>query len=116
MRSCAAEGVDFDDIKSGDTWLGQIGFPSVGKNTLLNAWLTHFQKSKKENSPPLYIPRVIRYRGSKLQLLYLPGIIEGAKDGKVKGRHATGIARTFNFILILTYKGLFPDNIIITLL
>ena len=51
-----------------------------------------------------------------MQLLYLPGIIEGAKDGKVKGRHATGIARTFNFILILTYKGLFPDNIIITLL
>ena len=56
------------------------------------------------------------YRGSKLQLLYLPGIIEDAKDGKVKGRHATGIARTFNFILILTYKGLFPDNIIIALL
>ena len=73
----------------------------------------HFQKSKKENSLPLYIPRVIRYCGSKLQLLYLPGIIEGAKDGKVKGRHAKGITRTFNFILILTYKGLFPDNIII---
>ena len=83
----------------------------------------HFQKSKKENSLPLYIPRVIRYRGSKLQLVYLPGIIEGSKDGKGKGRHATGIARTFNLILvvldtvqILTYKGLFPDKNIITLL
>ena len=83
----------------------------------------HFQKSKKENSPPLYIRRVIRYLGSKLQLVYLPGIIEGAKDGKGKGRHAIGMARTFNLILVileaaqtLTYKGLFPGEIIITLL
>ena len=58
-----------------------------------------------------------------MQLVYLPGIIEGAKDGKGKGRHATGIARTFNLILVvldivqtLIYKGLFPDKNIITLL
>lgn len=27
-----------------------------------------------------------RYRGAKIQLLDLPGIIEGAKDGKGRGR------------------------------
>ncbi|TXG60562.1 hypothetical protein EZV62_015135 [Acer yangbiense] len=31
------------------------------------------------------IPDVIMYRGAKIQLLYLPGIIEGAKDGKGRG-------------------------------
>ena len=58
-----------------------------------------------------------------MQLLYIPGIIEGAKDGKGKGRHVIGMARTFNLILVvleaaqnLAYKGLFPGEIIITLL
>ena len=31
-------------------------------------------------------PGVIRYKGAKIQLLDLPGIIEGAKDGKGRGR------------------------------
>jgi ribosome-interacting GTPase 1 len=58
-----------------------------------------------------------------LQLLYLPGIIEGAKDGKGKKRHVIGMARTFDLILVvldavqhLIYKGLFPDQNAITLL
>lgn len=40
------------------------------------------------------IPGVVRYRGAKIQLLDLPGIIEGAKDGKGRGRqvrfHSSG--------------------------
>ncbi len=29
---------------------------------------------------------MIQYKGAKIQLLDLPGIIEGAKDGKGRGR------------------------------
>lgn len=32
------------------------------------------------------MPGVIRYKGAKIQLLDLPGIIEGAKDGKGRGK------------------------------
>ena len=32
------------------------------------------------------MPGIVRYRGAKLQFLDLPGIIEGAKDGKGRGR------------------------------
>ena len=32
------------------------------------------------------IPGVVHYRGAKIQMLDLPGIIEGAKDGKGRGR------------------------------
>jgi ribosome-interacting GTPase 1 len=32
------------------------------------------------------IPGTMHYRGAKIQVLDLPGIIEGAKDGKGRGR------------------------------
>jgi len=46
------------------------------------------------------IPGVIHYKGAKIQLLDLPGIIEGAKDGKGRGRQVIAVARTCNLILI----------------
>jgi len=38
-------------------------------------------------------------------LLDLPGIIEGAKDGKGRGRQVIGVARTCNLILIVLDAG-----------
>ena len=38
------------------------------------------------------IPGVVRYRGAKIQLLDLPGIIEGAKDGKGRGRQVSALS------------------------
>jgi len=43
------------------------------------------------------IPGVVRYRGAKIQLLDLPGIIEGAKDGKGRGRQAWRPSRASPF-------------------
>jgi len=47
------------------------------------------------------VPGIIRYKGAKIQLLDLPGIIEGAKDGKGRGRQVIAVARTCNLILII---------------
>jgi small GTP-binding protein len=47
------------------------------------------------------IPGVIQYKGSKIQLLDLPGIIEGAKDGKGRGKQVIGVARTCSLILLV---------------
>jgi small GTP-binding protein len=44
---------------------------------------------------------VIHYKGAKIQLLDMPGIIEGAKDGKGRGRQVIAVARTCNIILIV---------------
>jgi len=44
---------------------------------------------------------VHRYRGAKIQILDLPGIIEGAKDGKGRGRQVISAARTCDMILIV---------------
>ena len=44
---------------------------------------------------------VSQYNGARIQLLDLPGIIEGAKDGKGRGRQVISTARTCNLILIV---------------
>ena len=47
------------------------------------------------------MPGCIKYKGAKIQLLDLPGIIEGAKDGKGRGRQVIAVARTANLIFIV---------------
>ena len=43
----------------------------------------------------------MKYRGARIQVLDLPGIIEGAADGKGRGRQVISTARTCNLILIV---------------
>eukprot|EP00494_Astrolonche_serrata_P000252 UN00254 len=79
-----------------------IGFPSVGKSTLLS------KLTNKESEAASYafttltcIPGNLMMKGCKVQLLDLPGIIEGAKDGKGRGKQVIGVARTCDCILLV---------------
>ena len=73
-----------------------IGFPSVGKSTLLtNLAGVYSEVAAYEFTTLTTVPGVIRYKGAKIQLLDLPGIIEGAKDGKGRGRQV--IAGLLNY-------------------
>jgi len=95
-------GEGFDVNKSGDARIGLIGFPSVGKSTLLNKLTNTFSEvASYEFTTLTCIPGVIMYKGARLQLLDLPGIIEGAKDGKGRGRQVISTGRTCNLILIV---------------
>lgn len=101
MKGGGGHGEGFDVIKSGDSRVGLIGFPSVGKSTLLMKLTDTFSEvNEREFTTLTCIPGVIKYKGSKIQLLDLPGIIEGAKDGKGKGRQVIGVARTCNLIIV----------------
>ena len=44
---------------------------------------------------------MLKYKGAKIQLLDLPGIIEGAKDGKGRGKQVIAVGRTCNLIVIV---------------
>eukprot|EP00244_Chara_vulgaris_P004398 TRINITY_DN18716_c0_g2_i1.p1 TRINITY_DN18716_c0_g2~~TRINITY_DN18716_c0_g2_i1.p1 ORF type:complete len:370 (+),score=74.58 TRINITY_DN18716_c0_g2_i1:132-1241(+) len=92
----------FDVTKSGDARVGLVGFPSVGKSTLLCKLTGTFSEvASYEFTTLTCIPGVIQYKGARIQLLDLPGIIEGAKDGKGRGRQVIGVARTCSAILIV---------------
>jgi small GTP-binding protein len=96
------EGTGFDVAKTGDARIGFVGFPSVGKSTLLtNLSGVYSEVAAYEFTTLTTVPGVIRYKGAKIQLLDLPGIIEGAKDGKGRGRQVIAVARTASLILIV---------------
>lgn len=96
----AAEG--FDVAKTGDARVGFVGFPSVGKSTLLtNLAGVYSEVAAYEFTTLTTVPGVIRYKGAKIQLLDLPGIIEGAKDGKGRGRQVIAVARTCSLIFVV---------------
>lgn len=47
------------------------------------------------------VPGCVMYNGAKIQMLDLPGIIQGAKDGKGRGRQVIAVAKTCNLIFIV---------------
>jgi len=95
-------GLGFDVARTGVGSVGFVGFPSVGKSTLLNKLTgTHSEAAAYEFTTLTTVPGIIRYKGAKLQMLDLPGIIEGAKDGKGRGKQVIAVARTCNLIFIV---------------
>ena len=95
-------GEGFDVAKTGDARIGFVGFPSVGKSTLLsNLAGVYSEVADYEFTTLTTVPGVIKYNGAKIQLLDLPGIIEGAKDGKGRGKQVIAVARTCSLILMV---------------
>lgn len=79
-----------------------IGFPSVGKSTLLSTITeTQSECASYEFTTLTCIPGVIKHRGADIQLLDLPGIIEGAAQGKGRGRQVIAVARTADLVIIM---------------
>lgn len=96
-------GEGFDVARNGDARVALIGFPSVGKSSLLSKALTTTESlaAGYEFTTLTCIPGVLRYKGSKIQILDLPGIIEGAAHGAGRGKEVIAVARSADAILIV---------------
>ncbi|PGH13955.1 hypothetical protein AJ79_03370 [Helicocarpus griseus UAMH5409] len=106
-------GSGFDVSKSGDARVALVGFPSVGKST----FLSKITRTKSEVAAYSFttltaIPGVLDYGGAEIQILDLPGIIEGAAEGKGRGRQVISAAKAF----ILTLYDLKTSDLIMMVL
>ncbi|KAK2088003.1 Developmentally-regulated GTP-binding protein 2 [Saguinus oedipus] len=101
-KSASSKGEGFDVMKSGDARVALIGFPSVGKSTFLSLMTsTASEAGSYEFTTLTCIPGVIEYKGANIQLLDLPGIIEGAAQGKGRGRQVIAVARTADVVIMM---------------
>jgi len=104
QRKAAAKGKGegFSVRRTGDATAIIVGFPSVGKSTLLNA-ITN------ANSPVgayafttlTCIPGLLEYNHSKIQVLDVPGIVEGAATGRGRGKEVLACAQSADLVIIL---------------
>ncbi|KAI6831123.1 Ribosome-interacting GTPase [Hortaea werneckii] len=100
--SGGAGGTGFDVSKHGEARIALVGFPSVGKSTFLGkVTKTRSEVAAYSFTTLTAIPGVLEYGGAEIQLLDLPGIIEGAAEGKGRGRQVISAAKTSDMIIMV---------------
>lgn len=95
-------GTGFEVQKHGHSRIAMIGFPSVGKSSFLN--LVTDQESEAANyefTTLTCIPGKLWINDAELQLLDLPGIIDGAAQGRGRGKQVIAVGRSSDLILMM---------------
>lgn len=96
------KGKGFSVKKHGDASVGIVGFPSIGKSTLLNQLTAASSKVGDYDFTTLEtIPGMMKYRGADIQLLDLPGLISGASQGRGRGREVLSAVRSVDLLLFM---------------
>ena len=88
--------------KAGDSTAALIGFPSVGKSTLLNKLTGAKSETGSYHFTTLdIVPGVLEHNHAKIQILDMPGLIKDASRGKGRGREVIAAARASDIILFV---------------
>lgn len=104
-KSGGGGGLGYAVRKSGHATVALVGYPSVGKSTLL----THLtgavsQAAAYEFTTTTIIPGMLSWRGAAIQILDMPGLIPGASSGRGRGREVISVARGAELIFFILDK------------
>lgn len=88
--------------KSGHATVGLVGYPSVGKSTLLNRLTAASSETGAYDFTTVsIIPGMLRWGGASIQILDMPGLVPGAATGRGRGREVLSVVRGVDLILFL---------------
>ena len=113
QRSSTGKGKGDDRFavrKTGDGTAVLLGFPSVGKSTLLNK-ITNAKSDIGAYSFTTLkaVPGLMEYKFAKIQIIDVPGIVTGAASGRGRGKEVMGMLRNADLILVLV-DALYPEH------
>ena len=101
-RSRKGPSLSYAVKKSGNATVALVGFPSVGKSTLLNRITNAKSEVAAYDFTTLnVVPGLMDYRGAKIQVLDLPGLIKDASKGKGRGREVLSVVRASDLIILM---------------
>jgi len=89
--------------KSGDATAVLVGYPSVGKSSLLTALTEKYSDiAEYPFTTKDTVPGMLRYKDARIQIFDLPGLIEGASNGRGDGRYILSKVRVADLVIIVT--------------
>ncbi len=92
----------FSIPKSGNARVVLVGFPSSGKSTLLSSITDAQSKSGSYAfTTTTVVPGTLKYKGALIQILDLPGILEGASKGRGRGKEILSVVRSADLVVIV---------------
>jgi len=102
QQSSSGGGPGYAVEKHGDATVALVGFPSVGKSTLLNALTNADSETGAYEFTTLDVyPGMLKHKGANIQLLDVPGLIEGAAGGRGDGQEVLSVVRTADLVVFL---------------
>jgi small GTP-binding protein len=92
----------YDVKKTGHASVGLVGFPSVGKSTLLNT-LTNAESEvgSYEFTTLEVVPGMMAHNNANIQILDLPGLIHGASVNRGRGKEVISVARNCDLVCLV---------------
>ena len=99
-------GLGYGIKKEGDATVVLVGFPSVGKSTLLNRLSNADSRVGAYDFTTLnVVPGVMEFKSARIQVLDIPGVVEGVSEGKGRGREVLSVARNADLVIIILDAG-----------